>query len=270
MKLRYLFVLVFLLCSSAPLWAITTAIDTVWIDTVKFKYPDKLPFPTDMYGKADNHFVQLDGQKYNSPYFDIDFRRADGSYLPIKANSTVIIWAKKDLNVDTSGAQITFNKFDLGGTLVSTDAIILNDGINVITVPAEDYEYIELSLTVNPNVGTVGKSYFFDAIAIVEDTSRPSSSVPRTGSALSNSGLRSNYPNPFEAMTTVNYTIEQGGSIELAVVDLTGTEHTRISLGYQNEGAHEAELHFSDHGMYFARLYKDGVPYGNVLKIVSK
>ena len=270
MKLRYLFVLVFLLCSSAPLWAITTAIDTVWIDTVKFKYPDNLPFPTDMYGKADNHFVQLDGTKNNSPYFDIDFRRADGSYLPIKANSTLIIWAKKDPNVDTSGAQITFNKFDLGGTLVATDPVILNDGINVITVPGEEYEFIELSLTVNPNIGTIGKSYFFDAIAIVEDSSRAVVNGSRTGPPLSKAGLRSNYPNPFEAMTTVNYTVEQGGVMELAVIDLTGTEHARMSLGYQSEGAHEAELQVNDHGMYFVRLFKDGAPYGNVLKIVSK
>jgi len=48
--------------------------------------------------------------------------------------------------------------------------------------------------------------------------------------------LLSNYPNPFNATTTLKYSLEKDSQIHLKIVDLSGREVFSREIGYQNQG----------------------------------
>jgi hypothetical protein len=50
--------------------------------------------------------------------------------------------------------------------------------------------------------------------------------------------LQANYPNPFRTQTTVEYTVEQSGSVELAVYDLMGRRVATLARGQRPPGAY--------------------------------
>lgn len=54
--------------------------------------------------------------------------------------------------------------------------------------------------------------------------------------------LEANYPNPFNSRTTIGFTIENSGGVELTVYDLTGRMVARLVNGTLNPGHHEVEF----------------------------
>ena len=64
------------------------------------------------------------------------------------------------------------------------------------------------------------------------------------------------YPNPFSDHSTVDYYLPEGGFINLSLVNICGKEIRTMFSGYQEKGAHQANLSGSDipRGYYFIRL----------------
>ena len=68
--------------------------------------------------------------------------------------------------------------------------------------------------------------------------------------------LHENYPNPFNASTTIEYDLKENGDIKLSVFDLSGREIDVIRENYQIIGTHTVAWETSDvpSGVYFFRL----------------
>ena len=68
--------------------------------------------------------------------------------------------------------------------------------------------------------------------------------------------LHGNYPNPFNASTTIQYELKKNGNIKLSVFDLSGREIDVIRENYQIIGTHTIAWETSDvpSGVYFFRL----------------
>jgi hypothetical protein len=251
-------------------FAITPKVDSVYADSCYqdgingVSYSDSIK----MFRTFDGLYGQL---KDNGSLIDMAFKKYKSNALQtIKAGSTVLVWGKKDLSVDSSAGQIIFNKVSSDGSLIaSSKPFILGDGINVITVPNDDYTYLELTLAEPIDNGSKNhaKSYFVDAVALVQDTTTPIIN----GVDLSNSGNSiSSYPNPFITATTIRYELASEGEIQFSVIDAMGREIDHENAGYMQSGVHEIPLAIRTPGFYFVRLFVNGQPAGKPLKITSR
>ena len=75
----------------------------------------------------------------------------------------------------------------------------------------------------------------------------------------------SNYPNPFNPRTTVNYTVPQRGTVSVAVYDVHGAFVTTLFHGERTAGAYQAQWDgraedgaVVGSGIYFARIEQNG------------
>ena len=266
--IRYCLLLLVVLGLSAT-ESFATVRDTVYADSVYQGVSTGVISPSHIYGKPDSQYAKI---TQSGPLLDIVFYRHSGStvtktILPIKANSTIVVWCKKDLSVDTSAGAVTFNGFDTFGDLFSTDQYVLGDGMNVIQTPDTDYTYLEFTLpgTFSP----LAKSFYIDAVELIEDTSQAPSGVP-IAHLNATIGLRAAYPNPFVGNSNVSFTLAEGGNAEIALVNSVGVEVRRTSLGYLEAGEQAFSFEEHDRGMYFLRLYVDGMPLGAPIKVLSE
>jgi hypothetical protein len=223
-----------------------------------------------MFHKFDDQFGQLTG---NGPQIDLAFKKYKSNAIQaIKPGSTILVWGKKDKTVDSSAGKLTFNIFDESlQMLVTSSATILGDGIQTVTVPQVPgnpnghWDYIELSLS--GDLVKHATSYFIDAVALVQDTTTPPKSVS-SQPLLVNS--ISSYPNPFVQNTTIHFELESGGDIEISVIDALGREVSHEQAGYLDNGIQEIPLAIKTSGIYFVRLFVNGQPNGNPLKINAR
>lgn len=62
-----------------------------------------------------------------------------------------------------------------------------------------------------------------------------------------------NYPNPFNPMTTINYTLPKEGKVSIKIIDILGREVTTLYDGYNTSGEHSVIWNARDiaSGIYF-------------------
>ena len=98
------------------------------------------------------------------------------------------------------------------------------------------------------NAAVVRTSYNLDIITNVNDNS---SMTPINSFTLS-----ANYPNPFNPVTTIEYTLQKSGEVRMMVYNLLGEEVTRLVDGEMPAGNHIAIWDASNFasGIYFYRL----------------
>lgn len=72
--------------------------------------------------------------------------------------------------------------------------------------------------------------------------------------------LNAPYPNPFNPTTTLEYTLERGARVELAVYNVTGQRVATLDEGLRGAGSHRVLFDAADlaSGVYYARLSTGG------------
>ena len=270
--LSALFLIIPLLFASRNASAFAPKIDSVYADSCfqDGTYGVSSGDSARIFHKFDDQFGQLTG---NGPQIDMAFKKFKSkSIQPIKPGSTILVWGKKDKAVDSSAGKLTFNIFDESlQMLLTSSATILGDGIQQVQVPQVPgnpnghWDYIELSLS--GDLVKHATSYFIDAVALLQDTTPPPKSVPSQPLLIHSI---SSYPNPFVQNTTIHFELETQGDIQLAVIDGLGREVDRVLPGYLENGVHEIPLAMKTPGFYFVRLFVNGQPVGNPLKITSR
>lgn len=80
----------------------------------------------------------------------------------------------------------------------------------------------------------------------------------------SSSKIDTNYPNPFNPTTTVEYTLETAGNVDIKVYNTEGKTVYELSRGRETAGTHRVEFNGANlpTGAYYYALYVDGVQVG--------
>ncbi len=111
----------------------------------------------------------------------------------------------------------------------------------------------------NANFNTTGDRIYAESFPLAEATN--------TGVDVANpfATLRSNYPNPFNPKTTLSFSIESPGVVELAVFDVRGAKIRTLYSGPIGSGEHsfvwdgrDNNNQLSSSGIYLARLLGSG------------
>jgi len=106
----------------------------------------------------------------------------------------------------------------------------------------------------NASSPVVAKIRLVEGVSDVRDTGEQGSeSTPRLKTAL----LR-NWPNPFNPVTTIPFTIEDAAEVKLKVFDVTGRLIDTLAVAHYESGQHEVKWHGRDR---FGRLMPSGAYY---------
>ena len=73
--------------------------------------------------------------------------------------------------------------------------------------------------------------------------------------------LLTNYPNPFNPSTTINYSVVEAGHVNISVYDINGREVAELVSGFQSAGYHSMEWNASaqSSGIYFVKMTANGL-----------
>ncbi|MFH0882973.1 MAG: alkaline phosphatase family protein [bacterium] len=97
-----------------------------------------------------------------------------------------------------------------------------------------------------------------DVIGEIFESSEVEDAAP--SSALSETALYSNAPNPFNPLTTIRFSLEQSGSVDLSVYNLTGRRIQTLAHGWWEMGEHRVifDGHGLSSGIYLCCLQANG------------
>ncbi|NQT34943.1 T9SS type A sorting domain-containing protein [bacterium] len=127
-------------------------------------------------------------------------------------------------------------------------------------------DYTTLTLTLDTR--TLEEGDYSRAIVIEDELAELSIVLPVYLNVDSNNGLidvsdhplewslSQNFPNPFNSMTTIGYSIKESGSVRLTIFDLNGRVVARLVDEYRNAGTHRRSLNGADlpNGIYLYQL----------------
>ncbi len=92
-------------------------------------------------------------------------------------------------------------------------------------------------------------------------TIRDGSAVPENDISVPDDfAIETTYPNPFNATTSINYTLPSDGMVSLKVYDLSGRKVASVFSDYQTAGKYRVNVNANDWsaGVYLARLEANG------------
>jgi len=77
--------------------------------------------------------------------------------------------------------------------------------------------------------------------------------------------LESNYPNPFNPITTIEYSIAKPGLVDITIYDIAGVKVISLVSGYKHSGSYSVNWYGQNitgdqvsSGVYFYRIFTDG------------
>jgi|GEM_PF-3452835 len=141
------------------------------------------------------------------------------------------------------------------GGFITVSGLIPGHGTTIL---AHSYSYIDSSVMPGRyyrvrELDTNGAEWFSESVFAT-----PVSSAPEQGK--SGYSLFRNYPNPFNPMTTIGYTLSTGGRIKIIVMDVLGRVVATLKDGRENRGEHTVRWDAGGvpSGVYFCRLESEG------------
>ena len=95
--------------------------------------------------------------------------------------------------------------------------------------------------------------------------------VPPGDEIPSRVGLLPAYPNPFNSSTTITYTLDRRGPVDMALYDVLGRRITVLSQGRQEVGVHRVRLDAQAlaSGLFFVRLSASGKVFVDKVLLVK-
>ena len=96
-----------------------------------------------------------------------------------------------------------------------------------------------------------------DINIIVGDSNGQEMSVRWESSEIHNFALTNLYPNPFNPVTTIDYSVDRAGQLRLSVFNVLGQEVAVLKNGYVGEGAYQS--------VWDASMLSSGVYYVNMI-----
>ena len=136
---------------------------------------------------------------------------------------------------------------------------------DMVTIIIPDTGFNAISVSVAVDSG--GNSFWIDAITLVQ-----AGEAGVSGSSAPQQAVLESYPNPFEhaSPVTVHIDAPEPGRGVLSISDALGREVERVSTGELYAGAQDVTVGMDNAGVFFARLFIDGVPVGGPLKLIAK
>ncbi len=199
--------------------------------------------------------------------------RVGSTVVPMQKGDTIhVFWnipsiAPADSNVGRIHLQRLSDDFKLTGEAtydIVEPRTINTEEMATIIVPDTGYNAIAVEMASD----TGGNSFWLDAI-----TMRQSGvAAVNAPSALSGAILTS-YPNPIEhgSRAMVHIVSPEAGKGELVIYDALGQEVERVPVGELSSGsAEDVPVLLDRSGIFIARLYVDGAPAENVLKLIAE
>jgi hypothetical protein len=143
------------------------------------------------------------------------------------------------------------------------------------TLPNNVYEYIDSAVTIiegDTTANEVAAEYFviaryFQGLQIKSDSSNTITYQRVEGASWEKSGtgmtktlytysLAQNYPNPFNPSTTIEYSLERDGNVEIEILDILGRRVTTLVNENQQRGIHSVTFNASNlsSGIYFYKI----------------
>jgi len=139
--------------------------------------------------------------------------------------------------------------FAVGGMCYSQE-MVDNFASRLLALDGYDDRYFNFSLRCLYSLVLTGNFWNpWDATGVEEQDSLPEKFY-----------LKQNYPNPFVAAATIEYSIDKAGFVKLAIYDVSGREVKRLVEGMAPAGKHTVNVEVGDlaPGVYFYRLTASG------------
>jgi hypothetical protein len=195
--------------------------------------------------------------------------RVDSSTLTMKKGQSIHIYWKipsvavGDSNVATIHLQNLDDNFVLHRDTsfhVWQPSVIATEEMETIIVPDTGFNTVAIGIATD----TGGTSFWLDAMVLVQSGV---AAVDQT--AGFHQPILTNYPNPFyhTVGTHIQVHTAVAGLGMLSVTDALGREVTRMPLGELSAGEKDLDLQLECVGVFFVRLFVDGIPTGAPLEI---
>ncbi|RPH95072.1 T9SS C-terminal target domain-containing protein [candidate division KSB1 bacterium] len=137
---------------------------------------------------------------------------------------------------------------------------------------AGTYKVAYFAFALESACGLENTTRYADVLASLMDWMNPSADIPDSPNPLPRSAvLYGNYPNPFNAATTLVFDISVPGYASLRVFDLLGRSVATLMDGYVHPGSQRILFHASDlsSGIYVVRLESGGVSASSKMVLIK-
>jgi hypothetical protein len=186
-----------------------------------------------------------------------------GTMAPSIALGDLFINVINDYNITLNPTQLTYGSTDRSDHASFWDfdypAIL---GIEDFSSDFNPYYHTTWDIIANFDT-TYFIDYVMSAIGATATLAAPDStmsSIEDPGSLPAGFALHGNYPNPFNAATTISFTLASRSDVSLAVYDILGRKVAQLYEGQLNTGSHRIAWNAGDRssGLYFYRLSVNG------------
>jgi hypothetical protein len=181
--------------------------------------------------------------------------------------SPVDVWTEAILPNGSTYGPILFRS----GLNIAPGQTVARNNINQTipgTAPSGQYYYVAKA-GLYPSVVTAADTFAFTKLGVDGNSKYTSwgvtgwdepAALGNVSEAPSVFGLSPAYPNPFNAHSTIEFTLNRDDNVSLIVYDITGKEAAVLADGYYAAGNYSVQFDGSDlsSGVYFARLTVNG------------
>jgi len=220
-------------------------------------------------GQEENNVVATQGQTSADHNFTLEYLDAPFNPAISQLNGTVTLLWSFDRDATTqrkstvaSRSRATFQSFRVWRRIESGMSELVATGLSdtLYTAPIDSlinyYYWVEAVYDAGVSMPTLAMQTYWNGEIV---SNQGGSDQPLV------TGLRGNYPNPFNPETTVSYSLAQQANVELCVYNIRGQRVATLVNERQEAGAHQAVWHGTSDdgrtvgsGVYFLRMHTPG------------